>query len=88
MFKELLYFGVGSALLAKEKVEEELQKLVDKGKVSKDEVKKILEEAKKRGEEEEKRAKREMKRLIKEAIKELGLATKKDIEELKKLLEK
>ena len=64
MLKDLIYLGVGSALLAKEKVEEELQKLVEKGKVSKDEVKKIVEEAKKKGEEEEKRAKEELKKLL------------------------
>ncbi len=82
MIKDLLYLGIGSALLAKEKVEEQLNKLVEKGKLSKEDVKKIIEEAKKRGEEEEKRAKEELKKTLKEIVQELGLATKKDIEEL------
>ncbi|MRI58179.1 MAG: hypothetical protein C6H99_01585 [Epsilonproteobacteria bacterium] len=82
MLKDLLYLGVGGALLAKEKVEEQLQKLVKKGRLSEEEVKKIVEEAKKRGEEEEKRAKEELKKLLKEIVAELDLATKKDIEKL------
>jgi polyhydroxyalkanoate synthesis regulator phasin len=34
MLKELLYTGMGGALLLKEKVEEELKKLEEKGKIS------------------------------------------------------
>lgn len=88
MLKDLLYLGLGSALLAKEKVEEELGKLIEKGKVSKEDAQNIIQQAKKKGEEEEKRARRELKKLLKEIIKEMDLATKKDIEELKRLLEK
>ncbi len=88
MLKDLFYLGIGGALLAKEKVEEELDKLIEKGKVSKEDVQNIIEQAKKKGEEEEKRARRELKKLLKEVVREMDLATKKDIEELKRLLEK
>ncbi len=83
MLKELFYTGMGGALLIKERVEEELKKLEEKGKLNADESKSFLENLKTRGENEETRLKEELKTAIKEVIEELGLATKKDIEALK-----
>ncbi len=87
MLKDLVYLGVGSALLAKERVEEELNKLVEKGKLSKEDAKKLVEKAKERGEAEEEKIKQELKETLKEVLTELGVATKEDIEALKKSLE-
>ncbi|MBN2870121.1 MAG: hypothetical protein JXK04_04110 [Campylobacterales bacterium] len=84
MLKELLYTGMGGALLLKEKVEEELKKLEEKGKISTTDTKSFLESLKTKGEEEEKRLKEEIKSAIREVIEELGVATKQDIEALKK----
>ncbi len=86
MLKDLLYIGLGSALLAKEKVEEELNKLIEKGKLSKEDAEKFLDSAKKKGEEEEKKAKEEFKKTLKEVLEDLDIATKKDIEDLKESL--
>ncbi len=86
MLKDLMYLGFGSALLAKEKVEEELKKLEERGKISKEEAKNFIESAKTKGKEEEEKIKEEIKRLLKEALSELGVATKADIEELKQKL--
>ncbi len=83
MLKELLYTGMGGALLLKEKVEEELKKLEDKGKLNTSDTKSFLESLKTKGEDEEKRLKEELKATIREVIEELGIATKKDIEALK-----
>jgi polyhydroxyalkanoate synthesis regulator phasin len=83
MLKELLYTGMGGALLLKERVEEELKKLEEKGKLSATDSKSFLEGLKTRGEDEEKRVKEELKTAIKEVIEELGIATKKDIEALR-----
>jgi polyhydroxyalkanoate synthesis regulator phasin len=83
MLKELLYTGMGGALLFKEKVEEELKKLEEKGKINTTDTKSFLESLKTKGEEEEKRVKEELKSAIREVIEELGVATKKDIEALK-----
>lgn len=81
MLKELMYTGLGGALLFKERVEEELKKLEEKGKISTTDAKSFLESLKTKGENEETRLKEEIKTAIKEVIEELGLATKKDIEE-------
>ncbi|NPA30243.1 MAG: hypothetical protein GXO33_08675 [Epsilonproteobacteria bacterium] len=88
MLKDLLYTGLGGALLARERVEKELEKLREKGKLSKEELEKVLDKAKARGEEEEAKAKEELKSVLKEVIDELGVATKADIEALKDSLKK
>jgi polyhydroxyalkanoate synthesis regulator phasin len=88
MLKDLLYIGLGGAALAREKVEEELERLKEKGKLSKEEIDKVIERAKTKGEEEEKRVKEELRNMIKEVMAEVGVATKEDIEALKKLLKK
>jgi len=83
MLKDILYTGVGAATIFKEKVEEELKKLEEKGKIKTDDAKSFLESIEKRGKEEEQRAKDELKSTLKEIIDELGLATKDDLEKLK-----
>ena len=83
MIKELLYTGLGGALLLKERVEEEVEKLQEKGKLSKEDADKFIEKLKIRGEEEEEKLKAHIKDALKEVIDEMGLATKSDIEALK-----
>ncbi len=84
MLKDLFYIGIGGALLAKEKVEKELNELVEKGKLNKEEAQKLLDKAKAKGEEEEKEAKTKLKEAIREVLEEMDLATKSDIEALHK----
>jgi polyhydroxyalkanoate synthesis regulator phasin len=88
MVKDLLYIGLGSALLVKQKVEDELNELKKKGKISEEEVKQILQNAKEKGKEEEQKLKELLKDAIKEVINELEIATKDDIKNLEKKLEK
>lgn len=87
MLKDLIYLGVGSALLAKEKIDEEIAELVEKGKVSKEEAKKMAESAKERVEKEEAEMKEKLKEMIKEVIQEMDLATRSDIEEMVRKIE-
>ncbi|KYJ86189.1 hypothetical protein [Sulfurovum riftiae] len=84
MLKDLIYIGLGGALLAKEKVEKELNELVEKGKLNKEEAQKLIDKAKTKGEEEEKEFKAKLKEAIREVLDEMDLATKADIEALKK----
>jgi len=88
MLKDLIYIGLGGALLAKEKVEQELNELVEKGKLNKEEAQKFIDKAKSKGEAEEEAAKAKLKEAIKEVLDEMGIATKADIEALKNDLKK
>jgi len=84
MLKDLFYIGLGGALLAKKKVEQELNELVEKGKLNKEEAQKLIDKAKTKGEEEEKEFKAKLKEAIREVLEEMDLATKADIEALRK----
>jgi polyhydroxyalkanoate synthesis regulator phasin len=53
MLKDLIYMGLGVALLAKVKVEKELDELVEIGILTKEEAQKLIDKAKSIGEEEE-----------------------------------
>ena len=86
MIKDILYTGLGGALLLKERVDEEIKKLQENGKLSKDDADAFLEKLQTRGEKEEKKFKSQIKGALKEVINEMGLATKKDIKALKKKL--
>lgn len=82
MLKDLMYIGLGGALLAKEKVEKELNVLVEKGKLNKEDAQNFIDRAKVKGEEEEKEFKAHLKEVIKETLEEMGVATKEDIKTL------
>ena len=83
MFKELIFTGLGGALVLKEKIEEELKKLEEKGKLDTKDVKSFLESLEQKGKESDEKFKAELKSTLKEIIDELGLATKEDLEKLK-----
>ena len=82
MLKDLIYIGLGGALLAKEKVEKELSELVDKGKLNKEEAQNFIDKAKVKGQTEEEEFKAHLKEVIKETLEEMGVATKEDIKSL------
>ena len=86
MLKELLHVGLGSVVVVKEKIEEELKILQEKGKINSTDAKSFIESITKKGEEEDERVKAKIKEMLKEAIEELGVATKKDLEDLKSKL--
>ncbi len=86
MLKELIFTGLGGALVLKEKIEEELKKLEEKGKLDTKDVKSFLESLEQKGKESDEKFKAELKSTIKEVIDDLGLATKEDLEKLKEEL--
>ena len=83
MLKDLIYAGIGAAVVVREKVEEEIKKLEEQGKLKTDDAKSFLESIEKKGEAEQERVKEELKATLKEIIDELGLATKEDLDKLK-----
>ncbi len=88
MLKDMLYTGLGMGVLLKEKIQAELQKLEEEGKIKKDDASALLNSLSQKGKEEEERIKEIFKKSIKEVIEDLGLATKEDIKELKDKLSK
>ena len=82
MLHNLLYTGIGAAALMKEKVEKEMQKLHEEGKIKTSDAKSFLESIEQKGKDEEKRLKEELKSALKEVIEELGIATKEDLAKL------
>ena len=83
MLKDLIYAGIGAASVLKEKVEAEVKKLEDEGKIKTTDAKIFLESIEKKGKEEDDKFKEKLKSTLKEIIDELGLATKVDLEKLK-----
>jgi polyhydroxyalkanoate synthesis regulator phasin len=84
MLKDILYTGLGMGVVLKEKVENEIKKLEEEGKLKKDDAASLIASLSTKGKEEEERLKELFKTSIKEVIDELGLATKEDIAALKK----
>ena len=83
MLKEMIFTGLGGALLLKEKVEEEIKALEEKGKIKTDDAKSFLESLEQKGKDEDERIKSKIKDIFKEVLDELGVATKADLEKLK-----
>jgi polyhydroxyalkanoate synthesis regulator phasin len=83
MLKELIFTGLGGALIFKEKIEDELKKLEEKGKLDTKDVRSFLESLEQKGKDSDAKFKEELKSTIKEIIDELGLATKDDLAKLK-----
>ena len=85
--KDFFYAGLGAALTAKEKMEKELEELKEKGKGGKEEFKQKYEEAKTKAKAFEDEFDKKLKEKIKNILSEIGVATKEDLAELKKLIE-
>ena len=81
--KDVIYFGLGAILLTKDKMEEKVKKMCEKGKDEKSEFERFSREARERADKEIKRIEEGLGARIKEEVDRLGLATKDDLEELK-----
>lgn len=86
MLRDILYTGIGAATLLKERVEEEVKKLEESGKLKKDDAQSFLDSIEEKGKKEEQRVKNLVKEALSEIIDELGVATKADIDKLKEEL--
>ncbi|HHO42779.1 MAG TPA: hypothetical protein ENN12_05420 [Epsilonproteobacteria bacterium] len=87
MLKEFSNIGMGTFALLKEKIEEELNKLEEKGKIKTEDAKSFLKSLEEKGAKEEDVLKDKIKSSFREIMDELGLATKEDIQKLKEELQ-
>ncbi len=84
--KELLYKTLGVMLLIKDRFSDEFNEIFQKANASKEDILKTVDAVKGKAEEEKSEMEDKFKEKIKAVIDEMGLATKEDIEELKKLI--
>lgn len=81
--EQLFYFGLGSALLAKEKIEQAGESARSCKEESDRKAREFFDQAVAKGSEEREQVKERIKELLKEAVDELGLATRADVEALR-----
>jgi len=81
--EQLFYFGLGSALLAKEKLEQAGESAKNMKDENDRKAREFFDQAVAKGSEEREQLKGSIKELLKEAIDELGLATKADLDALR-----
>ncbi len=84
--KELLYKALGVMMLIKDKFSDEFNEIFQKANASKEDILKTVDEVKDKAQNEKDQMEDKFKEKIKTVINEMGLATKEDIEELKKLI--
>jgi polyhydroxyalkanoate synthesis regulator phasin len=84
--EQLLYFGLGSALMAKEKIEKASESTRGLREESDRKAREFFQQAVAKGSEEREQLKGSIKELLKEVIDELGLATREDLEGLREEL--
>jgi polyhydroxyalkanoate synthesis regulator phasin len=83
-----IYLGLGILSMTKERAEEIIDDLVEKGKVSKDESAKAVRDLMDRVEKEKDTLEKKINHMVEETVKHMHLATQHDIEELNKKLDK
>lgn len=86
--EQLFYFGLGSALMAKEKIEQAGESTRGFREEGDRKAREFFDQAVAKGSEEREQVKASIKELLKEAIDELGLATRDDINALREELAK
>lgn len=88
LFEKTLYLGLGIFSMTKERAEEIIDDLVEKGKVSKDESAKAVRDLMDRAEKEKSHFDKKLNQTVEDTVKHLHLATQKDIDEINKKLDK
>jgi polyhydroxyalkanoate synthesis regulator phasin len=84
--KELLYKALGVMLLIKDKFSDEFNEIFEKANASKEDILKTVDDVQSKAEAEKSQMEDRLKEKIRSVINEMGLATKEDIEALKKLI--
>ncbi|CEG28343.1 phasin family protein [Bacillus sp. B-jedd] len=82
LFSKGILLGLGAAVAGKEKLEETVMKMVDQGMMSKNEADSLFSDFVKKGAQKSENWNKEIRDSITEQLKELGFATKSDLEAL------
>ena len=84
--KDLLYLGLGAAFMAKDRMDEILKDIEEKGDISREEARKFMEDAKERAQKERAEWEKSIKDSVRDVLDDMGVATKDDIKKLEKLI--
>ncbi|PID45189.1 MAG: hypothetical protein CR981_00705 [Proteobacteria bacterium] len=82
--KKAMFTGIGMISLTKDAVEEVARGLVEKGKLSEQEGKKLVEELMEKSEESKSECKEQLDSMIQKAVAMMDIASKEDIERLRR----
>ena len=84
LIKKTMLAGVGLAAMTKDKVEELVEELTEKGELSEREAKELLDDLLKRSKRAKKDLDKKMENVVMKVLKKMDVATKKDIARLDK----
>jgi polyhydroxyalkanoate synthesis regulator phasin len=82
MMRKMIYFGLGTLSLTREKAEKMMNEMVDKGEVNKEEARQFIDEAIKKGAEEKEELRQMIRQEYQEIKNQFSLVTKKELEAL------
>ena len=82
--KNMFYLGAGAAFLTKEKLEELKSELVEKGKVTQEEGKQLIKEMLQKSEEAKNQLEQKIQETVTDQLRKRNVATGEDIAELKR----
>ncbi len=82
ILRKALLFGLGATMFTKEKVEEAVDTLIKRGELAQEERNKAIEELLQRAEEERKTLVDTVTQTVQSVVSQMGIATKKDVDEL------
>jgi polyhydroxyalkanoate synthesis regulator phasin len=86
MFKKMMYFGLGALSLTRERAEDFINEMVERGEMSRDEARTYVDELIDRGEQERQELKAEIKDYMQKVKTEMGLISRDELEEIKERL--
>lgn len=86
-FKKILYTGLGAVSLAKTKIDEVVDELIDRGRLSREEGEKIVKDFKKDSATSKEAMEKEVNQWMEKALDRMDIARKKDMEDLQKQVE-
>lgn len=87
MIKNLFYLGAGAAFMTKEKLEELMNDLVEKGKMTQDEGKEFVDDLMKKSEDFKKTMEKKINDAVAEQLDKMNVATGDDIADLRKQIQ-
>ncbi|HOP46830.1 MAG TPA: phasin family protein [Desulfobacteraceae bacterium] len=82
LLKKTLMTGVGLAVITKDKIEELVKEIIEKGEISEQEGKELIEKLQKKSDQARKDLEEKIERIVQKTLEKMNIPTKKDITDL------